>query len=125
MEKKPPLSVVSNLSATATHPPPSLAEVGRSLWNRVMTEYRIQDCGGLEMLFQACAAADRAAALAALIDRDGEVIRTKAGPRAHPALKDELACRAFVVRTLRNLGLDVEPIRTIGRPGSAIGWVPP
>jgi hypothetical protein len=123
MTDKPPLTLVHPL-ATGSQPPSSLGEPGRSLWGRIMAEYQIQDAGGLEMLFQACAAADRAARLAVLIDRDGEVVRTKAGPKQHPALKEELACRAFVVRTLQRLGLDVEPIRAPGRPCRGVGWKP-
>ena len=60
--------------------------------------------GGRELLAQACAALDRAEALREHIDRDGEVTRTKAGLKAHPALKDEIAARSFVVRTLHRLG---------------------
>ena len=39
-------------------------------------------------------------ALRAAIDRDGEVVQTRTGPRAHPGLRDELSNRAFIVRTL-------------------------
>jgi hypothetical protein len=70
-------------------------------------------------------AADRASRLKAVIDHDGEVVRGRDGIRAHPALKEELACRGFIVRTLHRLGLDVEAVRSPGRPGSAVGWVPP
>jgi hypothetical protein len=38
--------------------------------------------------------------------------------RDHPALKHEIANRSFVVRTLTRLGLNVEPVRGPGRPGS-------
>jgi hypothetical protein len=38
-------------------------------------------------------------------------------------VKDELACRAFVVRTLQRLGLNVvvEQSRPVGRPAAGIG----
>ena len=68
------------------------------------------------MLAQACAAADRVAALAEKIDIDGAVIATKNGPKVHPAVKEELAGRAFIVRTLQALGLNLEPARAVGRP---------
>src|SRR3954468_18035172 len=64
-----------------------------------MAEYDIADGGGREMLAQACAAPDRAEECAAYIARDGAVIHTKAGPKGHPAMRDELANRAFVCRT--------------------------
>jgi hypothetical protein len=90
-----------------------------------MSEYRIEDTGGIELLAQACAALDRAEALSAAIDQDGAVIRTESGPRSHPAVKDELACRAFVARPLERLGLNVEAIKPPGRPTRPSGWIPP
>ena len=87
------------------------------LWRAVTAEYAIEDAGGVEMLCQACASLDRAEECSAQISRDGITQRVKAGLyKEHPLLKAELACRAFVVRTLARLGLDVEPVRGIGRP---------
>jgi hypothetical protein len=48
------------------------------------------------------------------------VVQTGSGPKAHPALRDELAGRAFIVRTLERLGLNVETIKPMGRPSK--GW---
>jgi hypothetical protein len=76
----------------------------------------------VELLAQACEASDRVAALSERIGRDGEVIHTRTGPRAHPALRDELAGRAFIVRTLERLGLTVEAIKPTGRPPRGLGW---
>ena len=75
-------------------------------------------------MFQACAAADTAEELSAIIAADGARFLTKAGPKAHPCLKDRLAARAFVVKAIRTLGLDVEAVYPgPGRPGrGAIGW---
>lgn len=88
----------------------------------MQTEYRIDDAGGIELLAQACAAADRVEALAERINVDGEVVHTRAGPKAHPALRDELAGRAFICRTLERLGLNLETIKPIGRPPRDSGW---
>jgi hypothetical protein len=83
-----------------------------------MSEYQMEDCGGLEMLAQACQALDRAEGLRGEIERDGEVLRLGDTIKDHPALKHELANRAFVVRTLVRLGLNFEPVRpSVGRPG--------
>ena len=87
-----------------------------------MREYAITDRGGIELLAQACAALDRAESLAEAIAEDGAVIRTRSGPKSHPAAKDELQNRAFVVRTLERLGLNVEAIKTPGRPPRPFGW---
>ena len=76
----------------------------------------IGDAAGVELLMQACECADRTARLAERIDKDGEVIETENGPKVHSAVKEELAGRAFIVRTLRALGLNLEPVRSVGRP---------
>ena len=121
---KPPLKLVgSEGGTTGTEPARDLGVYGRKLWDQVMREYAVEDAGGLEMLAQACQELDRAEALREEIDRDGVVIRVRGTVRDHPALKHELACRAFVVRTLAKFGLDVEPVRpSAGRPGLKVGW---
>lgn len=102
-------------------PPRALGAPGLALWASVRSQYDIRDAGGVEMLAQACAALDRAESLSAEIAQDGQIIRTKQGPKVHPALRDELSNRAFVVRTLQRLGLDVEAVRSIGRPTTPLG----
>ncbi len=118
MTKKPGLSLVSK---TIPDPPVTLGRTGADLWARVQSEYAIVDSGGVELLAQACLAADRAQRLADQITADGEIVHTRNGPRAHPGLRDELACRAFICRTITRLGLNVEGIKPLGRPGSPIG----
>jgi hypothetical protein len=101
-------------SVSPTRP---LSKPGRTLWDDVLKEYDITDPGGKELLHQACEALDQAASLRRIIDKDGELITTRNGSlREHPALKPELARKAFVVRTLARLGLHVEPLRSVGRP---------
>lgn len=119
---RPSISVVSAEHPTTT-PPRPLGVHGTSLWDAVMREYGITDRGGIELLAQACGAVDRIEALREAIDRDGEVVIVRGVPRAHPGLRDELAARAFVVRTLERLGLNVEAVKAgPGRPPRAYGW---
>lgn len=113
------LKAVPNQSRPAVEepaPPAHLEETGLRLWRHVMEQYRLEDAGGLEMLAQAATAADRAERCRAAITADGEVVYTKTGPRDHPLLKHETAARALAVRTLTRLGLDLEPIKAVGRP---------
>jgi hypothetical protein len=117
----PKLSIVSP-GANGIAPPRPLGDHGMALWDRVQGEYAITDTGGIEMLTQACAAVDRIESLRAAINRDGEVVVIKGVPKAHPALRDELANRAFVVRTLERLGLNVEAVKPPGRPPRPRGW---
>jgi hypothetical protein len=106
-------------TATVASPPRKLGRAGAALWQSVMGEYQIEDCGGIELLAQACAALDRVEALAERIDADGEIVHGRQGPRPHPCLRDELAGRSFVVRTLERLGLNLEAIKPIGRPSGS------
>ena len=117
---KPAFSVVSG-ETTGGAPPRELGRHGRKLWDEVQAAYGISDRGGIEILAQACTALDRAEGLAEAIERDGPVVYSRTGvPKSHPAAKDELACRAFLVRTLERLGLNVETIKPMGRPSK--GW---
>jgi P27 family predicted phage terminase small subunit len=102
----------------ATHEPPRvLAPHGRSLWDAIQAEYGINDAPGRELLQLACEALDRAQQLADAVAADGVVVHTAKGEvRTHPAVKEELACRAFVAKALSRLGLDFEPSRPAGRP---------
>jgi hypothetical protein len=119
---RPPFSIVSP-ETTVGSPPRDLGRHGRKLWDEVQAAYGIADRGGIELLAQACAALDRAEGLAGAIATDGPVIYSRTGvPKSHPAAKDELACRAFVVRTLERLGLNVEAVKPgPGRPPTPFG----
>ena len=107
------------LHLSATQPVADLAHRAHSApmapaLESIMREYAITDRGegGIEFLVQACATVDRVEALRDAIDRDGAVVPSRTGPKAHPALRDELAGRAFVVRTLERLGLNIEIIKS-------------
>jgi hypothetical protein len=113
---KPPFTIVDSPPLTPIPPSRKLGPTGLTLWDRIQNEFRIDDVAGIELLMQACLAADRAQALGDIIDADGERVHTKQGLKAHPCLKDELAARSFVVRTLQRLGLVDEVIHPIGRP---------
>jgi hypothetical protein len=118
MKKKMALSLVDG---TPPQPPRKLGATGLALWNDVQRQYRIGDIGGTETLAQICLAADRVQAIADSISRDGEVLQTPRGPKANPLLRDELQGRAFIVRALKVLGLTIEDVKPIGRPGRPLG----
>ena len=72
--------------ATVIAPPRPLGKFGMAFWQRVQGEYAIRDCGGVEILVQACGAIDRVESLAAIIAQDGEdriVLRVAPPPRDH------------------------------------------
>jgi hypothetical protein len=118
----PPALTIVSPETTDIAPPRDLGQHGRALWDAIQREFRIEDRGGVELLAQACAALDVVEALGEAIARDGVIVYSRAGPRAHPAVKDQIGARAFVVRTLERLGVTVENVKSVGRPPAKVGW---
>ena len=97
--------------------PHDLGPDGARLWQRVQSEFDVQDIGGLTLLEQAARALDRAERCRRVIDDQGEAIKFKGGGvREHPLLRAELQNRALVARLISKLGIDLEPVKAIGRP---------
>ena len=114
---KPPHLTLVAPGSTDAQPARPLGEHGQRLWAKVLAEYDVSDAAGVELLTNACQALDRAEGLAERISVDGEIVRTPQGIKAHPAIREELSCRGFIVRTLQKLGLNFEPVRAgPGRP---------
>jgi hypothetical protein len=88
-----------------------LGSSGRHLWRAILVQYDIPDAGGLAILEQACAAADRADECARAIAEHGPLIQSPSGLRDHPLLRHELSARALVGRLLARLNLNVEALR--------------
>lgn len=123
MAKKPRLEIVGS-TTNPSAPPRTLGKAGRSVWQSIMSEYQIADSSGLAILLQIAGAYDRLAECAEIIAREGPVVRTKSGPKEHPLLRTELGCSSFIIRAVHRLGLDVEPVKAIGRPPRVYGWSP-
>jgi P27 family predicted phage terminase small subunit len=88
-------------------PPAHLGDAGSALWERLAAAYEL-DVGDCEVLRLACEALDRAAGLRARIAEAGVVMVDRHGvPRAHPAIRDEIAALALAARLLARLGLGV------------------
>ena len=122
MARKTPLKLVGTEAASKwvpPAPPPHLGEDGRALWHGVQTEYQIDDPAGLELLRQGAEAADRIASVRRQIDEAGELLMVRGIPRLNPLCAVERDQRASLVRCLRALNLDVEPLKH--RPGRPSG----
>jgi hypothetical protein len=88
----------------------------------VQAEYEINDPAGLELLRQAAEAADRIASCRRQIDEQGELLVIKGVPRVNPLCAVERDQRAALVRCLRHMNLDIEPLRDrVGRPSGGVG----
>jgi terminase small subunit-like protein len=123
MTKKGSLKVVTTRPQSYRDPPRNVGAPGQQLWNSIMSQFDIHDAAGVEMLTQACEMLSRAEAFRIQIEDEGAMIKTSTGTKAHPLLTAELNARNFVVRTLRQLGLDVQPLQQReGRPSRPLGW---
>jgi phage terminase small subunit len=114
--KKPPLELVPKPDASVPKPPRKLGVLALSVWQRILSEYVIDDAAGLELLYQACCACERIERMRAQIEANGEMIRVGQVYREHPLLKAELANRAYVTRAFAKLGLAPDSLRSPGRP---------
>jgi len=102
-----------------------LSESARELYSRLQNEYGIWDCGGATILQCACEAFDRCRSAREEIEADGgPVILDRFGQKKpHPAIGIERDSRSQLLVSLKNLNLDIEPIRSApGRPTSPLGW---
>ena len=115
----PPLLIIG--APEPSPPPRPLNATGMELWNSIQREFTVTDSGGVELLLQSCALADRIAALAAEIERTGLMLPTKEGVRSNPLLKEEIGARSLLIRTLQKLGITDESIRPVGRPSHGKG----
>ena len=98
--------------------PAGLSDEARRRWTELQCEYAIVDAGGLRVLDMFAQALDRYLAARRQIDTDGATQLDRFGQvRAHPLLTVERDSRAAVLSALRQLGLDLEPVRDqAGRP---------
>jgi hypothetical protein len=120
--KTTPLKLVAEPAPSAPRPPAPpehLGEDGLQLWRGIQAEYGIVDPAGLELLRQAAECADRIASVRRQIDDQGELLVIRNIPRVNPLCAVERDQRAALVRCLRNLNLDLEPLRD--RPGRPPG----
>ena len=100
-----------------TPAPKHLSNEAKKIWKSILTEYAIDDSAGLRILQAACEAYDRAQAARVIIDKDGMTVLDKVGQvKSHPLLPVERDNRAAFLAGLKQLNLDLEPLKAIGRP---------
>jgi hypothetical protein len=118
MAKKPNLTLLAGNSGLP-EPPGHLGTAGLELWQSIQKSYQIDDPGGLALLRTAAEASDRIASVRTQIDQQGEMLVIKGVPRVNPLCAVERDQRAALIRALKALNLDLEPLRD--RPGRPSG----
>jgi P27 family predicted phage terminase small subunit len=94
-----------------------LSREAQKWWRRIVDEYHIGDSGGLAILQIMCEAFDRMRQAQKILAEEGPTITDRFGQlKGHPLLNTERDCRGQVLAALKQLNLDLEPLKEIGRP---------
>src|SRR5262245_48110765 len=97
--------------------PRGLSAAARKWWARINETYILDD-GSRLILESAMQSLDRWQEAKKLVDEEGLVVRDRFNqPKPHPATLTERDSKALMVRSLKSLGLDLEPLHDrAGRP---------
>ena len=98
--------------------PKTLSREAARWWRKLVAEYAIEDEAGFLMLQTSLEAFDRMREAQGVLKEDGLVVTDRWGQRkAHPLVTVERDSRAQMLAALKQLNLDVEPLRSgPGRP---------
>jgi len=99
-------------------PPKGLSVQARRLWRQLSEGFDISDPAGLSLLEVAVRSFDRALEARRILDAEGLIILDRFRQRKmHPAFMIERDSRAMMMRALKALNLDLEPLNAgVGRP---------
>ena len=98
-------------------PPKGYSFEARALWREVVEGWQL-DPAALLILDTGCRALQRLREAQAQLKQDGAFISDRFGQlRAHPAQAVERDAALLLLRTFKQLGLDLEPVHNrVGRP---------
>lgn len=98
--------------------PAGLSEPAKTWWRRIVNDYEITDAAGRLLVETALQAFDRMHEARELITKHGAVTKDRFGQlRPNPATVIERDSRAAMLHALKQLNLDLEPLRDgPGRP---------
>jgi len=103
--------------------PKGLSEEAKSLWNSVVSTWEMDGAAHV-LLANCCRALDRAREVERILAKDGPTLKDRFGQlQQHPCVRTLAVEHGIFLRTLKQLGLDIEQIGQ-GRPGRPDGWQP-
>jgi P27 family predicted phage terminase small subunit len=99
-------------------PPKNLSREAKNLWRKIQDEYQITDEAGLLILATGLEAFDRMRQAQTILEAEGMTTLDRfQQPRPHPAATIERDSRSALLGALKQLNLDLEPLRDgPGRP---------
>ena len=93
-------------------PPDHLKPAGAELWTKVQHEYAIVDAGGLALLATAAECLDRMKQAQLAIEEHGPLVQDRYGQmKVSPACQLEKEARNGLLLALKQMNLDLEPLR--------------
>jgi P27 family predicted phage terminase small subunit len=96
--------------------PKYLSPAARRWWKEVTEAYELEP-HHLKVLEVACRTWDRLTEAQAALRKHGATYEDRfSQPRARPEVAVERDCTATFARLVRDLGLDIEPAKPVGRP---------
>lgn len=97
-----------------------MSREAKSFWKRLQDEYQIDDEAGLIILATGLEAFDTMRRAQEIIKAEGMQVKDRFGQwKAHPLLTVERDSRAAMLAALKQLNLDLEPLKDgPGRPGN-------
>ncbi len=106
------------IAGKTAKPPKNLSKKAKTLWRELQAEYGIQDAAGLDLLADYCQFFDRREQARALIRENGPTVLDRFQQiQTHPGCRIERDASAAMLRCLKALNLDLEPLHDKpGRP---------
>ena len=104
-------------------PPKGLSRSAQSWWSRLQSEFGIEDSGGLLVLLVAAESFDKVRQAESIVKTEGLTTTDRFGQsKPHPAVNIARDARAQMLAALKQLNLDLEPLRDgPGRPPGQFG----
>jgi phage terminase small subunit len=97
--------------------PSDLQKQAKKLWISIQADYQIEDSTGLAYLTSGCRHFQRMEEARVMIQAEGSVITDRfQQKKPHPATIIERDACQSMLRCFKMLNLDLEPLKTIGRP---------
>lgn len=99
--------------------PKNLSKEAKAWWSKILNDYEIEDEAGLLILQTSLEAFDRMRQAQEIIKKEGMQVTDRFDQtKAHPLCVVERDARSQFLQGLKQLNLDLEPLReTPGRPG--------
>lgn len=105
---------------TVYRAPKHLSADSKGWYRRIAAEYGVDDDAGKLLLQTAMEAFDRMRRCQEAIERDGEQVKDRFDQlKPHPLLQTERDARSQMLAALKQMNLDIEPLRD--RPGRPAG----